>query len=213
MYGGLGNDFMHGGAGDDAISGAEALRRTTTTRDPLADARRRSARRTRPDNELLHGLRPVRPASEFRYYNENDPLREDHGRPASDRLPAQLRSRGTHGRRAESTTATTCSSATSATTGSSAARTRPPLRRLRRRPAPGRRRPRLDRRRRCNNNPDEHDDRASPTSRFGGAGRDVLIANTARRPADRLGRRVQQLPRAVRPVRRRRRSAALVPPP
>ena len=54
-------------------------------------------------------------------------------------------------------------------------------------------------RRRSTTRPTPHptyEDRA-----YGGAGRDVLIAQHRRRPPDRLGRRVQQLPRAVRAVR------------
>jgi Ca2+-binding RTX toxin-like protein len=67
MYGGLGNDFLHGGAGDDAMSGAEPLALYDVA-DPLA---------------LLATLYAVRNVLEysaatttFRYYDANDPRRK-----------------------------------------------------------------------------------------------------------------------------------------
>ena len=67
MYGGLGSDFAHGGEGDDAISGGEALAAFYTT-DPLATL----ALYYLDDNPLQFGYSDP---EEFRYYNENDPMR------------------------------------------------------------------------------------------------------------------------------------------
>ncbi|MGD8618152.1 MAG: hypothetical protein PVH54_03095, partial [Gammaproteobacteria bacterium] len=60
IYGGLGDDFLHGGVGDDAISGAEAL-------EMFYDAPQNSG------NVLGYG---VDRAGEFAAYNEFDPLRK-----------------------------------------------------------------------------------------------------------------------------------------
>jgi YD repeat-containing protein len=67
-YGGLGNDFMHGGAGDDALSGAEALP-FYYVGDPLALL----AQYYEPGNVLQHGFRDP---EELRYFDENDPWRK-----------------------------------------------------------------------------------------------------------------------------------------
>jgi Ca2+-binding RTX toxin-like protein len=67
-YGGLGNDFMHGGAGDDAMSGAEALPFYYVA-DPLALL----AQYYLPGNVLQHGFRDP---EEHRYFDENDPWRK-----------------------------------------------------------------------------------------------------------------------------------------
>ncbi|GAA1929006.1 hypothetical protein [Nocardioides marmoribigeumensis] len=67
MYGGLGNDFVHGGEGDDAISGGEALA-VYYTSDPLATL----ALYYVDDNPLQFGYSDP---EEFRYYDENDPMR------------------------------------------------------------------------------------------------------------------------------------------
>ncbi len=67
LYGGLGNDFVHGGEGDDAISGGEALAAYYTT-DPLTTL----AGYYLDDNPLQFGFKDP---EEFRYYNENDPMR------------------------------------------------------------------------------------------------------------------------------------------
>jgi subtilisin-like proprotein convertase family protein len=60
IYGGLGNDFLHGGAGDDAISGAEALPEYYADPD-------------NPGNLLSYGDPH---AGEFAAYYEYDPLRK-----------------------------------------------------------------------------------------------------------------------------------------
>jgi Ca2+-binding RTX toxin-like protein len=82
IFGGLGNDSLHGGAGDDAISGAEAL--------PVSWMQTESATHTfgvvesdffHPYNTgdpLLYnanGADPTRRADEFALYDEYDPLR------------------------------------------------------------------------------------------------------------------------------------------
>jgi len=60
IYGGLGNDFLHGGAGNDAMSGAEALPQFFNA--PF-----------NPGNVLRYGQRR---AGEFAAYDEFDPLRK-----------------------------------------------------------------------------------------------------------------------------------------
>ena len=67
-YGGLGSDFMHGGAGDDAMSGAEALPFYYVT-DPLALL----AQYYQPGDVLQHGFRDP---EELRYFDENNPWRK-----------------------------------------------------------------------------------------------------------------------------------------
>ena len=86
MYGGLGDDWLHGGAGDDAMSGAEALAYYYTA-DPLATLAALSAYYA-VGNVLQHAYRPAQP-EEFRWFNENDPWRKIMVAPAH-RLPAQL---------------------------------------------------------------------------------------------------------------------------
>ena len=70
LYGGLGNDFLHGGAGDDAMSGAEALA-FYYVGDPLALL----ALYYKPGDVLQHGFRAAAP-DEFRYFDENNPWRK-----------------------------------------------------------------------------------------------------------------------------------------
>jgi Ca2+-binding RTX toxin-like protein len=60
IFGGLGNDFLHGGAGDDAMSGAEALPEFY-------------AKPFNPGDYLLWGKAAGRP-TEFAAYNENDAM-------------------------------------------------------------------------------------------------------------------------------------------
>ncbi len=66
LYGGLGNDFVHGGEGDDAMSGGEALTAYYTA-DPLAALALYYA----DDNPLQFGYSDP---EEFRHYDENNPL-------------------------------------------------------------------------------------------------------------------------------------------
>ncbi len=70
LYGGLGNDFLHGGAGDDAMSGAEALA-FYYVGDPLALL----GLYYKPGDVLQHGFRAAAP-DEFRYFDENNPWRK-----------------------------------------------------------------------------------------------------------------------------------------
>jgi Ca2+-binding RTX toxin-like protein len=67
LYGGLGNDFVHGGEGDDAMSGGEALAAYYTA-DPLATL----ALYYLDDNPLQFGFSDP---EEFRHYDENNPMR------------------------------------------------------------------------------------------------------------------------------------------
>ena len=67
MYGGLGDDFVHGGEGDDAISGGEALAAYYTS-DPLATL----ALYYLDDDPLQFGFTDP---EEFRHYNESNPMR------------------------------------------------------------------------------------------------------------------------------------------
>ncbi len=113
---------LHGGAGDDAMSGAEALR-------ALLRQRPRPARRAR-----VAGLLHARQRARLRRRHDAVPLLQperpvpqDHGR--AGRSTSCSTSLGADVRRDDAaalvaTTARTSSSATSATTGSSAARTR-----------------------------------------------------------------------------------------
>ena len=64
IYGGLGDDFLHGGSGDDAISGAEALPQFYAARHNPGDILGWSS-------TAKHGR-----AGEFAAYNEYDPLRK-----------------------------------------------------------------------------------------------------------------------------------------
>ena len=97
IFGGLGRDFLHGGDGDDAISGAEALaaRRTPLTLRVSfdvptgcwrSDADATATRvRTNPGQALAFGTRTrcwgsrntFRRLGEFALYDEFDPRRED----------------------------------------------------------------------------------------------------------------------------------------
>jgi Ca2+-binding RTX toxin-like protein len=63
LYGGLGDDWLHAGAGDDAVSGAEALA-LYYNGDPLATLAALSAYYA-VGNVLQHGFRPAQP-EEFR---------------------------------------------------------------------------------------------------------------------------------------------------
>ncbi len=74
LYGGWGDDKLHGGAGDDAMSGAEALPYYYGG-DPLATLAALSAFYA-VGNVLQHGFRPAPNETEFRWYNENDPFRK-----------------------------------------------------------------------------------------------------------------------------------------
>jgi Ca2+-binding RTX toxin-like protein len=67
LYGGLGHDFLHGGEGDDAMSGGEALAAYYTA-DPLATL----ALYYLDDNPLQFGFSDP---EEFRRYDENNPMR------------------------------------------------------------------------------------------------------------------------------------------
>ena len=167
IYGGLGDDFLHGGAGDDAISGAEALRELydeapQVDADPLA---------LRPADDEVRRLRRRRPVVEDRRLPAE--LRRLPAR-RGDRPAAERRRRA----RSSPRTAATASSATTATTGSSAGRT-----------ATGSSAASATT---CMNLDDNletnggRNDRPEDDVRFrdgdfayGGAGRDVLIANTA----------------------------------
>lgn len=68
IYGGWGNDFLHGGSGDDAVSGAEALAAADANANPNINY----DRPTNPGDVLGYGdLR----AGEFAAYDEFEPLK------------------------------------------------------------------------------------------------------------------------------------------
>ncbi|HEX6131087.1 MAG TPA: hypothetical protein VF044_05110, partial [Actinomycetota bacterium] len=67
MYGGLGNDFLHGGAGDDAMSGAEALP-FYYVNDPLALLATLYAARNVLGYDAATTL--------FAHYDQDDPIRK-----------------------------------------------------------------------------------------------------------------------------------------
>ena len=67
LYGGLGNDFVHGGEGDDAMSGGEALA-VYYTADPLATL----ALYYLDNDPLEFGFTDP---EEFRHYDEDNPMR------------------------------------------------------------------------------------------------------------------------------------------
>ena len=182
MYGGLGDDFMHGGEGSDAMSGAEALRALLQ----LRPARRLSSL-TRLATELPG--RRHRPAALQPGYDEVPALRRRRPTLEDPGLPAQLRRlrrRRVHrpaGRRqrcssSRARTAGTACTATSGTTGWSAAPTATGCSAASattccsstttsRRPAA------------LNTDPENDDPRFRDGDfAYGGAGRDVLIANT-----------------------------------
>jgi Ca2+-binding RTX toxin-like protein len=72
IYGGLGNDALHGGAGDDAISGAEALPNYYDNgRNPLAYLQTLIAAGYYTQDDVL-GYNPT--TTLFRYYNANAPF-------------------------------------------------------------------------------------------------------------------------------------------
>ncbi|MEA3511223.1 MAG: hypothetical protein U9R51_07290, partial [Actinomycetota bacterium] len=71
IYGGLGNDFIHAGVGDDAVSGAEALP-FYYVNDPLSLL----ALYYEPGNVLQYDFRTG--SGEFAYYDEYDPWRRIH---------------------------------------------------------------------------------------------------------------------------------------
>ena len=96
IFGGLGSDFLHGGSGDDAISGAEALAESYAR--PLQRPTRSSgscaATSRRPFNtgDMLHFVNVATSqsshAGQFPFYDEFDPLRaillEDDGTLSKD---------------------------------------------------------------------------------------------------------------------------------
>ncbi|MGP0628314.1 LEPR-XLL domain-containing protein [Nitrospina sp. 32_T5] len=84
IYGGLGDDFLHGGSGDDAISGAEALATSAATVYP--DTGTTDPNRTDGVSIVTGYFTPFNPgnvlsfealvAEEFASYDENDPRRK-----------------------------------------------------------------------------------------------------------------------------------------
>ncbi|MGZ4378037.1 MAG: FIMAH domain-containing protein, partial [Gaiellaceae bacterium] len=90
IFGGLGNDFLHGGPGDDAISGAEALplsytqTENPTTRVLTGSTRSDYTRPFNPGNALRYNPDDLdakkadrtRRSGEFALYDEYDPLRK-----------------------------------------------------------------------------------------------------------------------------------------
>jgi Ca2+-binding RTX toxin-like protein len=85
LFGGLGDDFLHGGSGDDGISGAEALPEAYSLNATLDGLIRSDYERPFNPGDLLRydpdGFDENRPdrtgrAGEFAVYDEYDPLRE-----------------------------------------------------------------------------------------------------------------------------------------
>jgi len=78
IYGGLGNDSIHGGAGDDAISGAEALPVSYTTNYDANGVQIGTV----TESDFFHPFNPGNPlgynpaTTKFALYDANDPLRK-----------------------------------------------------------------------------------------------------------------------------------------